>query len=61
MGLKLITIKSTKISTKKGPVMFKLSGDVIGIYTETEKELHNCLHPKLCSNELAVVTKVSQL
>ena len=41
--------------------MFKLSGDVIGIYTETEKELYNCLHPKLCSNELAVVTKVSQL
>lgn len=54
--LKLTTTKSTTISTEDGSVTFTLSDDVIRIYTETDKELRNRSHPKLCCPELAAVT-----
>ena len=52
--LKLTTTRAT-IASSEGPVSFTLPQDAVTTYMELNKQLKNCLHPKICCPEVVSV------
>ena len=53
-----LNFKATRavIVSSEGPVSFTLPEDAVTTYMDLNKQLKNCLHPKICCSEVVSVT-----